>query len=368
MPRYELLTGPAGLEDARTRWEDLANRSRASYFQTYAFAHAWYETLGQRAHASPRIVVLSDGDRAIGVFPACVVRLHGIPVVTWMGIPDAQDCGDALFDGTQTLVSADEFVDQSLSLLRKQDPLCPWLFLNVPDGGVASRVFESRMHGRRRGIIPIIDTSGDFEEYSAHLSRRRRANMRKCLNRLNTDGPYRFDSYLIQSEEGARRLDELFALKVRQRAEAGLPSELASESYRMFCQLHCECEPQGVVSVLLLNDRMIAGLYEIEYRDERIGVLTAYDPEYSRYSPGLTAEWLTIQRCFADGTRDYNLGWGADAYKYYWNPREVQLTMYVNRGPVGRLLAAAATSRDRKAARSDEHEAVRRGVTGEATA
>lgn len=360
--RLVLLEGEQGLAESAAAWTALERRTNASYFQSYPFARTWFDAIGRPNHARPLVVVLYHGETPVGLFPATTVRLHGFPVLSWIGVPDAQDRGDILFDTLEDPNGADEFVAEALRMLRARVPLHAPLFLNVPLDGVAAPAFDRMLLRIPRGVMPVIDTSGTFEEYHASLSRRRRSRMAKAEERLASLADATVESTPVDTEVGSKRLAQVFEIKARQRAAAGRPATFSDVNQLAFCQNQCGGDVSGTVTVLLLQGVVAAGVFTVTHNTELVGVMTAYDAEYAALTPGLLLQWLTLRKCFEGPITEFNLGWGCEAYKVHWRPRLIHLSMYVGKGVVGRALAFAVHALDRHAARRDPAEATRRGL------
>jgi CelD/BcsL family acetyltransferase involved in cellulose biosynthesis len=357
--RYDVLKGPDGLARAQTVWRTLERDTKAPYFQSYACARAWYETLGHRVDADPRLVVLQDEGRPVGLFPACIVRTRGIRVLTWMGTPHVTDSGDVLFDSARTRATADEFVRRSLRLLKSEDRGSPFLFANVKDTAVARPALAAALRSYKHGVVLYVPTEGDSVGYLASLASRQRNTIKRRIKKLERDGDCRFDVLSPRDEAAGTVLRHLFELKIRQREEAGLRIDLVDEDFLAFCLKQTEYGIEGHLATLEFDGQTIAGWFNVQHNDRLYGVFTAYDPGYRPYSPGTVLTWFVIEDCFKRGLVAYDMGYSGDAYKYEWNPVEVTLSTFVDRGPVGSLLCLAARARNRYLQLGDPYEAVR---------
>ena len=344
---YTILSGPDGLEQARESWTELERRDGVSYFQTYALARAWYETLGGRVGAQPQIVVLHDGDTPVGLFPGCVTRVHGVRVLTWMGLPDVLDSADVLFDTQQTHVSADEFVSEAVSRLRRANRVQPLLLSNIRADAVAYPALSATLNSYRHGVVPVVTANCVPDSYEASLSKGLRKNLRRRRNALTRNGGFVIEDRELGDEASFELLRSLCDLKIKQRELAGLRVDLVGEEYVAFLRMQTELGTTGVLSTLVFDGKMIAGMYDVIRGAVRYGILLAYDPEYARYSPGLVLETQSMRGWLCAGVpRTYDLGWGSDAYKNHWRPTEWPLTTFVGKGPAGLAILAASKTRD----------------------
>ncbi len=333
---YTILSGPDGLEQARESWTELERRDGVSYFQTYALARAWYETLGGRVGAHPQIVVLHDGDAPVGLFPGCVTRVHGVRVLTWMGLPDVLDSADVLFDTQQTHVSADEFVCEAVSRLQRANRARPLLLSNIRADAVAYPALSATLNSYRHGVVPVVTGGGDPEFYEQTLSKGRQKAVHRQTHRLTRDGGFRFEEETLGDERSFDLLRHLCDLKVRQRELAGLSVDLIGGEYVAFIRRQTELGTEGVLSTLVFDEKVIAGTYDVIRGAARYGILLAYDPDYAAYSPGLVLDTHVMRDWLCSGVpRTFDLGWGGDSYKHHWRPTEWPLTTFVGKGPAG---------------------------------
>jgi len=360
-PTYTLLSGTDGLERAGTIWTELEDSCEASYFQTYALARAWYETLGPRVKARPQIVVLHENGTPVGLLPGCLTHVRGIQVITWMGLPDALDSGDVLFDARKASLPAGEFVREAVTLLKRANRLRPVLLSNVCADAIAYPPLDASFRQYRHGVIPVVTADCAPGSYEQTWSPSLRKSIRRRRNVLTREGGYRIETTELDDAASFEQLRHLCNLKIRQRKGAGLQLDLIDDDYFAFIRRQTQLGAAGVLSTLVFRDRVIAGMYDVVRGNTRYSVLLAFDPEYAAYSPGLVLGSHVVRDWICAGvTRTYNLGWGSDAYKYHWRPTEMPLTTFVDKGVAGTAILAAVRLRDLAAKTMRPHEAARR--------
>lgn len=345
---YKLHRGADALNELRDEWVQLETTTAASYFQCWALAQAWTETLSHHVAGEPLVVVCRTAERPVGIFPAARIRSQGLPLVTWLGIPHVQDSGDVLFDESNPFVLADDFVGESLRMLREVARGAVLHFGHVREDAIAFPGLARACWHHRRGVVPVAHKELDSQPYEDCLSRQLRKTLRRKRNVLEREGGIRFEETVMGGEEGYELLGHLLRLKSAQRAQAGKPADFLDDRALAFYRRQTELGAEGRLATLMFADRPIAGMFDIVRGNRRYSAVLAYDAEYARYSPGLVLEanvvcgWLDSQ---VDG--EYNFGWGDDAYKYHWKPVDRHLTTFVGRGPGG--LAALSVMRLRNA-------------------
>ncbi len=358
--RCDILTGPEGLLKAEEPWRALERSTTAGYFQTYAVARSWFETIGAPAGAVPLIVVCTDGDTPVGIFPACAIKLHGVPVITWMGIPDILDVGDVLYDTGAATAAVERFVEASLQELRKVHRLRPLLLANVRQDALAAPAFGRLLASQARGAICTIDTVGDLERYERGLSSNQRKKHRRHTRQLEAWGDVSVQTTSVTGMECEQILRPAFEMKRAQRAAQGLPSLLVTDAYLRCHAIQHQLGTQGLLTTLLLDDTPVAYSYDIVHAGMAYGLLTTYEVAYAHASPGTVLSWRLLKILSDLGVSVWDWGWGLEPYKLSWNPTIVGLTTFVDRGVFGKALLGAIVTRNKLAALRDPHEAMRR--------
>ena len=344
---YELHRGPEALRELRGEWEQLETATAAPYFQCWALAQAWTEILSHHVAGEPLVVVCRSAEKPVGIFPAARIRSRGLSLVTWLGIPHVQDSGDVLFDRSSPHVLADEFVEESVRILRDAARGAVLHLGHVREDAIAFPALSRLCWHHRRGVVPVARTEPDLQPYESCLSKQLRKSLRRQRNKMEREGGFRFEEVALDTEKGGELLRYLFDLKSAQRAQAGKTSDLLDEEALAFYRRQAQLGAQGRLSTLMFADKPVAGIFDIVQDVRRFSVLIAYDAEYARYSPGLVldahvlCDWLD-----SHDHAEYNFGWGDDAYKQHWRVTEIHLTTFVGKGPGGLAALSAMRLRD----------------------
>ena len=97
----------------------------------------------------------------------------------------------------------------------------------------------------------------------------------------------------------------------------------------------------GRVVTVTDGARLIAGGVICVVGSRAFYVMTGYDMEASRYSPGVIAHNFAVEDCRQRGMFDFNIMWGDGVYKRRLGakPRDL-LTLVVRRAPAARFTSA----------------------------
>lgn len=345
---------------AEKSWRELDRATNAGYFQTYAVARAWLETIGAAAECEPLIVVGMNGDIPAGLFPAARVKLHGIPVVTWMGIPDILDAGDVLYDRARADSPVEEFVSVALAKLRTTFGRLPFLFPNVRADATVLPAFNELLVGLERGAIAVTDTGDDLETYLHRLGTHRRKGLRRLERRLENVGRVALQTNRVSGDACGSALEPAFRMKQAQRAAQDSGQGLLSDDYLRCHVLQHALGIEGLVNTLLVDDAPIAYSYDILHGDVAYGLLGTFAVEHARYSPGTILARRLIEELHHQGYSRWDWGWGLEPYKLTWNPAIIGLKTFVDRGPLGRALLGAVATKDWLTGVCDPAERLRR--------
>ena len=248
-----------------------------------------------------RVALLEDGGRIVGFFPHQRGPLQaGRPV------------GGLLCD-FQGLVAEREIVCDARELLR-QAGLRSWRFDHLASG---QRVFWP--HIRHVAVSRSIDLRSGFDVYAASRRRDGTKLMRSVatLSRklARECGPIHFQTH----DDRLVSLRRVLAWKSAQYRRSGLVDAFR---YRWMVELlevllgTCEKEFAGILSTLSAGDRMVAAHMGIRSTDVWHYWVTAYDPEFRRYSPGSILLTEMTRAAPSLDIHRIDLGKGEELYKH----------------------------------------------------
>lgn len=303
---------------------DLSAAERAAWTALQSKAHLNGSPELANPFLSPEFT-LAVGRTRRGVRIA-VVREDGEPAAFFPFQRTAAGVGRAVGLGVsdcQGLVHRPDFTWDARELLRACG-LAVWEFDHLVEGqtpfeGSASGAFPS----------PVMDVDQGYDTYlrqlRAHSPKFTRTTLAK-ERRLGRDaGEVRY----VHDERDPAALRTLMAWKSAQYRRTGRSDRFAHPWINELVQqlFHTRSEPfAGILSVLYAGGRPIAAHFGL--RTERVLAcwFPAYDPAYSKYSPGLILHLRMAEAAAADGIAYLDLGRGQKEYKDSLKTRELMVS------------------------------------------
>ncbi|MEU6219751.1 GNAT family N-acetyltransferase [Streptomyces sp. NPDC047022] len=261
-----------------------------------------------RTRRSVRIAVVREDGEPAAFFPFQRTAA-GVGRAVGLGVSDCQG-----------LVHRPDFTWDARELLRACG-LAVWEFDHLVEGqtpfeGSASGAFPS----------PVMDVDQGYDAYlrqlRAHSPKFTRTTFAK-ERRLGRDAG---EVHYVHDERDPAALRTLMAWKSAQYRRTGRSDRFAHPWINELVQqlFHTRSEPfAGILSVLYAGGRPIAAHFGL--RTERVLAcwFPAYDPAYSKYSPGLILHLRMAEAAAADGIAYLDLGRGQKEYKDSLKTREL---------------------------------------------
>jgi CelD/BcsL family acetyltransferase involved in cellulose biosynthesis len=162
---------------------------------------------------------------------------------------------------------------------------------------------------------PIVDTSGGWEAYRETARKRRRLkNTMYLARRLEREaGPVEFNWGKLDRNE----LRQLIDWKSAQYRRSGWPNPFARRWIREL--VDAVSEPRGslkpLFSSLRAGDQLVAVDLSLVFDNVYAGWFSAYNPDFSFYSPGAIRMLRTVEHACEDGFAYIDLARGDETYK-----------------------------------------------------
>lgn len=255
-----------------------------------------------------RVAVLADGADTVGFLPFERRPLgRGVPVAD--GLTDAHG-----------LVHAPDTTWDPRALLRGCG-LSVLQFDHLVDGQKPFEPFQTV-----RAASPVMDLSAGYAAWRAEVRTRSRSlvseleRKRRGLDRRV--GPVRFDF-------GGRAPEVLRTIvdwKSAQYRRTGRIDRFARPWIAALVTTLLEVESPTftpVLSMLWAGDVPVAGHFGLRLGGALAGWFPAYDPAFSRWSPGLLHHLMLAEAAAADGVTEIDMGRGAQGYKSAFRSRDV---------------------------------------------
>ncbi len=289
----------------------------ASVFMSYPFLRTWWEE-SRRATRSLFIVVLkNESNRVIGIAPLMRewTLVSGFPI----------RCLGLMYrsfhiDRPQFLLPTrrDEQLGILMRYLLAQSHRWDMMAFHeqVADPIYVSAVDSVFGPGKKYRQDVILDGIGPYlkidpqtdtwESYLKSRSAKHRKKWRYCLNRLGDQGTVEMTRHNFDDDSGAR-LAEYQQLESRS-WKTTKRINLPDWQITIYRNLAGSLSPNGKLSIvfLRLNQKPIAGLIGLAYRDKYAALHTSYDKEYGSCSPGFLVGGLDMKWVIENGFVEYD--------------------------------------------------------------
>ena len=312
-PSLELETigDAAGFAALADGWDDLAAAlPRANPFVLHAWLEEWWRHLA--GDATLAVVVARRDGRLVGALPLMIHRRLGVRTATFIGGGDS-----ALVD----LLLAEGEPDATATALVEELRRQPFDLLDVfglPAGSRLVRAAAGDVVAHERVEAPVMLMPEGFDAaYKAKRGSKRRAEHRRRMRRLLESGDAEFtivrtiDELRPALEEGFR----VNALRWEGRPDRSLFSTEAGHAFhRAVLPRLAELD---IARILLLRSegRVVAFQYWLAYRGSMVSCRRAFDPTFSKFSPGMLTMLHALEDASEEGlTRVEFLG-GPEPYK-----------------------------------------------------
>lgn len=283
-----------------------------------------------RCRRGVRIAVVREGGEPAAFFPF-QRSAAGVGRAIGLGVSDCQG-----------LVHRPGFTWDAQELLRACG-LAVWEFDHLAQGQAP---FEAEASGTFPS--PVMDVDQGYEAYLAGLRARSPKFTRTTLAKERKLGRDAGEVRYVHDERDPEALRALMAWKSAQYRRTGRSDRFAHPWITQLVHqlFHTRSEPfAGVLSVLYADGKPVAAHFGL--RTERVLAcwFPAYDPVYSKYSPGLILHLRMAEAAAADGIAYLDLGRGQKDYKDSLKTRELP----VSEGWVTRRHPVAVGHRARRA-------------------
>ncbi|MEV5892180.1 GNAT family N-acetyltransferase [Nonomuraea fuscirosea] len=301
-----------------TRWRALQEAHAA--FDNPFLSPEFTLTVGE-LRDDVRVAVIHDGQEIVGFFP---FERHPLGI----GKPVASGLTDA-----QGLVHAKDVRIDPVRLI-KACGLSVYEF----DHLVADQPLMSEHHERHPS--PIIDLRDGWERYTEflrlHSGKTYKSTLAKSRKLQREAGPMRHD----YATTDLAPLRTLLGWKTDQYRRTGRTDRFAHQWIVELVERLLATQSEsfaGVLDMIYVDDRPVAGHFGVRTRTTLAGWFPAYDPQYSKYSPGLIHHLAMAERAAESGIEVIDMGRGQKEYKDKLKNGELE----VAEGRVARVGAAA---------------------------
>jgi CelD/BcsL family acetyltransferase involved in cellulose biosynthesis len=340
-------------------WDELVrSMPRPSPFLLHGWLEEWWRH--HKEGVRPLVHAAFDDGRLVGGLPLCLVDRRGLQVLSFQGGSQSA-LADLVLDSAAPASLAKALADRAES--SGQDLA---LLYGLP---ASSRLIEAmgpdRVHLVERSEAPVLDLDGGWEEvYRAKTTGKRRNQNARKRKQLAAAG--RVETQVArESDELEAALEDAFELhEIRWRGRpdgSGFATPAGRQFHRAALRRLAELGIPRIV-VLRLDGRPIAFHYFFLFERRMYVHRLAFDPAYSRYSPGLLNTLDAIEASAAEGATMVEFLGGAERYKIELADRLEPLYEAIGLAPTlrGRLAVAAVVNGIRLRKRAKRSQALRR--------
>lgn len=308
-------------------WCELHKNSDAYVFQTFEWISHWINTVGKNPNNfKPLIIVVSDEDGVLALFPFMLRRSFGIIALEFIG--GGQCDYNTPLIRTQNISHID-FKKLWISVLE-----------SIPDHDIRClKRIPKELRGRANPFLSIASTLTDscsfaatlpfsWEDFQTRLPKRFQKDNARMIRRLSEIGALRFVVANTLSE-----FEELVKVVLKQKERryhaTGAKNVLADIGINNFYAQLIKSSSQEVrihMSALMHNDEVIATHLGIYHSGRFYYLFPAYDEQkWGKFSPGrLLLEYL-IKWAISTRLDTFDFTVGAESYKEIWCDLEMPL-------------------------------------------
>ncbi len=308
--------GESAFLDSAQTWRDLfAGSPEATPFQSWEWMSAWWRNRGQ---GEPLLLIACEGETPIAGMALVTSRYLGLPLrrLKWMGDPDSD------YQSFVGVHRRDECVAAFVAELRKHRD---WDFCEFnsmrPDVTRALSTALGAPPVASEGCMTLTlpqDRAGLEELFGRH---NRKGILQRVRMLRSERGACAFST--VQSRDEVQpAIDDLFRLHVKRRKTLGSGgSDFADDSALSFHQdLAAAFLERGWLRLhrLHVGDQCIAAAYCFHFGEATYFYQSGFDPDFSRYSPGMLLINYAIGAAVDDGAREFDFMRGEEDYKARW--------------------------------------------------
>lgn len=300
-------------------WREFQEKAAGTFYQTFDWCDAWFQTVGANEQAEPRIVVGRGKDQTLMfLLPLMVRRTRFVSVLEWIGSRQIA-YGYGLYDRA--------FLPRAKSWFGS----IGWSILRQIEGADAVRLGELpvELHGAPHPLSGWFSTIAANRSYTMELqpefeelhARKRSGDSRRGSRKrdlaLSKLGKLEF---LLPAsiEDTLARLDQMFDHQQERLAERGIRGIFGSRERAFVKEL--ARRPDALLPYhLTIDGNLVAMMLGGQYDNTYWALVSSLCPgSLRKYSPGDAALRRTIAACCANGMRRFDFSSGDSDYKTVW--------------------------------------------------
>jgi CelD/BcsL family acetyltransferase involved in cellulose biosynthesis len=333
------------LHELRDEWERLQAESASdTFFATWTWCSTWWKHFGSDA----KLAVITERDSAgtlTGLAPMALRRVRaGLTQLEFIGAAAPVEHFDFLVRR-----GAEEIVLPKLISRLREVPHDVLSLANIlPESTSLSFIRGSRLpfDEREDHVAPVLDLPADINALLARLQKKKNERFRYYRRRIDRDFA---NDWSCTPASTPAEIDEAFDALVRLHQQhwtsRGMPGAFADPRmtafYRDLAHRLAECGWLRMVR-LIARGAIVSVDFAFVYRGRFHHFINGTDFETDVDSPGAVLHYCMIERCIAEGVREYDMMWGEHEYKYDWGARRrADLTFTLDATRKAKVIRAA---------------------------
>jgi CelD/BcsL family acetyltransferase involved in cellulose biosynthesis len=307
------------LKSLESTWREFQEKAAGTFYQTFDWCDAWFQTVGANEQVEPRIVVGRGKDqKLLFLLPFMVRRTKLANLLEWIGARQIT-YGYGLFDRA-FLPRANAWFGSS-----------GWRILRQIEGADAVRLGElpAELHGMPHPLSGWFTTVAANRSYTMELqpdfeglhARKRSGESRRGSKKrdlaLSKLGKLEF-LLPASTEDAIACLDQMFDHQEERLAERGIRGIFGTRERAFVKEL--ARRPHALLPYhLTLDGNLVAMMLGGQYDSTYWALVSSLCPgSLRKYSPGDAALRRTIAACCASGMRRFDFSSGDSDYKSTW--------------------------------------------------
>jgi len=326
MIKIEVISQLAELLKLKHEWDNLHEESDIDHpFLTFEWISCFWRSYGK----DKELIILTarEGGKMVGIAPLMKTRIthrgFRFKAVTFIADYFHTSRAGFILSGNKK-----EALTAMIEYLRKTDSLddvCLFPYL-VKDSENEILLSDTLLNKIQKNHItipclvsPYIKINQSWDNYFKTRSKNFCDNFTKLNNRYKRAGNFEIIKYTDRDIEEA--IQELLSVSRNtwqyDNGTAIASTEANIEFYSSFIK---KAAVRGWLNLWILrkNDKPIAFVYDLVYKDKEFGIKTGYDKEYCKDSPGEYLIGNIIKKCFDDGMTEFEMLGGPNSYKLRW--------------------------------------------------
>jgi len=325
--KIEVLEGSSCPEPLAREWEELLLSARfKNPFLTPLWNEIWLRHFGKSLHA--RVILFREPGGALlaaGAFCNSPGE-GGQKGLTLVGSQDVCDYRDIV-----VAPGREEEVSGALGRFFGEGP---WEYLElngISEFSPTLKFLPLRMQPFNFGLIQdaeevalSLELPQSWEAFLGKLSGKDRHELRRKIRRLERE--VAFETLRIEDSSSLRAGMEIF-FDLHRKSRKDKAEFMTPEMEAFFREISTRFQERGWLSLsfLKVSGKEVAAFFSFDFAGTEYVYNSGYDPDFSRFSPGIVLAAYCIRQAIEKGMIGFNFLRGREDYKYHLGGREEKI-------------------------------------------